>query len=168
MDPIPPFVEIERHLLEFLRRLAVEGSTEIGEAKSVAWVFSEDCVFHAQALHVRAPLAPGNARLAERLVQSDAARKIGVEVRALGTIGEDAYCTLYVPTSPEDARDHAVEGLKLAVPTHAVPLRLVTGGLRWRFAQFAGKPATMLKVIMTPLHVARVLAGCCESPGDPD
>jgi len=168
MDPILSMTEIERRLLEFQRRLAAEGSTEIVAAKSVAWLFSEDCVFYAQALQIRVPLAAGNARLAARLAQSDAAREIGVEVRAFGTVGEAVYCTLYVPTNPEDARDHRIEGLKLGVPTQAVPLRTVTSALRWRFMQFFGKPATMLQVMMTPLHVARVLAGCCEIPGDPD
>jgi len=168
VDPIPSLPEIERRLIEFLRRLAAEGSTRLGETSTAAWVFSEDCVFYARALQIRVPLAEENARIAAALTQSAAARRIGVEVRALGTIGESVYCTLYVPESLEDAGDHSIEGLKLAVPTEAVPLRLVTSALRWRFMLFAGKPATMLKVVMTPFHVARVLAGSCESPGDPD
>ncbi|MCK9460536.1 MAG: hypothetical protein M0R80_12935 [Proteobacteria bacterium] len=168
MDPIPSSVEIERRLLEFLRRLAAEGSTGIGAAKSVAWVFSEDCVFYAQALRIRVPLAADNARVAERLLQSDAARRIGVEVRAFGTIGECVYCTLYVPESLEDARSHAIGGLKLAVPTQAVPLGLAESAILWRLMRFFGKPSTMLHVVMTPMHVARVLAGSCERAGDPD
>jgi hypothetical protein len=168
MDPIPSLPETERRLLEFLRRLAAEGTTEIGGASRAAWVFSEDCVFHARALQIRVPLPEENARVAASLVQSVAARRIGVEVRALGTVGETVYCTLYVPESLEDAGEHQIDGLKLAVPAKAVPLRLVTGGLQWRFVRFAGRPATMLKVVMTPLHVARVRAGSCRIPGDPD
>ena len=168
MDPVPSLPEIERRLIEFLKRLAAEGSTEIREAKSVAWVFSDDCVFHARALQVRVPLPEKNARAAEALLQSEAARELGVEVRAFGTVGEELYCTLYVPESPEDAADHQIQGLKLAVPAEAAPLRLVTSALRWGFAQFAGKSSTLLKVVMTPLHVARVLAGRRQSPGDPE
>jgi hypothetical protein len=168
MDPIPSFPEIERRLIEFLQRAVAGGSTEIGGARSAAWVFSEDCLFYGQALQIRVPLAEKNAGIAARLTQSDAARNIGVEVRALGTIGEIAYCTLYVPDTPKDAGDHLIEGLKLVVPTKVAPLRLVTSALRWRFMQFAGLSATRLEAVMTPMHVARVLAGSCQSPGDPD
>jgi hypothetical protein len=168
MDPFPSFPEIERRLIEFLRRLAAEGSTEIGGAQFAAWVFSENCVFNYRALQIRAPLPAENARLAARLTQSDAARNIGVEVRAFGTIGETVYCTLYVPDTLEDARDREINGLKLAVPARAVPLNLVESALRWHFMRFIGKPATMLKVIMTPMHIARVLAGSCQAVGDPD
>jgi hypothetical protein len=168
LEPIPSLPEIERRLIEFLRRLAEEGTTEIGCAKSVAWVFSDDCVFYAQALQIRVPLAAHNARMAARLAQSDAARELGLEVRAFGTIGGDVYCTLYVPDGDKDAGDHRIEGLKLAVPASAVPLRLAASALRWRFMRFFGKPATLLEVVMTPLHVARVLAGGCERSGDPD
>jgi hypothetical protein len=168
MDTVPPLPEIERRLIDFLGRMAADGSTDISEAKSVAWVFSEDCAVHAWALQVRVPLPQGNAGLADALLKSAAARDLGVEVRAFGTDGGVVYCTLYVPSSPEDAREHQIAGLKLAVPAAAVPLKLVTGALRWGFVRFTGKPATLLKVVMTPLHIARVLAGTGPSLGDPD
>jgi hypothetical protein len=168
MDPVPPFPEIEQRLIDFLQRAVAEGSTEIGAAKSAAFVFLEDCVFSARALQIRVPLPEKNARVAARLTQSPAAQRIGVEVRVLGTLDEVAYCTLYVPESAEDAGDHAIKGLKLAVPTKVAPLRLVTSALVWGFTRFFGKPATTLHFIMTPLHVTRILAGSCQSSGDPD
>ena len=168
MDPIPSLPEIERRLLAFLRRLAEQGSTAIGCAEKVAWVFSADCVFYAQALQVRVPLAADNARIAAALAQSAAAQMLGVEVRAFATVADNVYCALYVPQSAADAADHQISGLKLAVPTGAVPLRLVPSALRWRFVRFVGKPSTMLKVIMTPLHVSLILAGSCSGSGDPD
>jgi hypothetical protein len=168
MDPVPSFPEIERRLIEFLRRAVAEGSTEVGEAQSAAWVFSEDCVFYDRALQIHVPLPEQNARVAERLTQSPAAQRIGVEVRVLGTVAGVAYCTLYVPESPADAGEHQIGGLKLAIPTQAAPLRPVTSGLRWRLARFAGLSATRLQAVMTPFHVARVLAGSCQTAGDPD
>jgi hypothetical protein len=167
MDEMPPLPEIERRLLEFLGRAVDAGTTEIGRAGAVAWIFSEDCVFHAGALWIRVPLPAGNARTAAALAGSAASREHGLEARAVGTVGERVYCTMYVPETVADAADHQIRGLKLAVPTKAARLRLATSAWRWRFARFAGLSAIRLDFVMTPLHVARVLAAGRGS-GDPD
>lgn len=117
----------KRKLCEFLERRSL--------APTVAWVFAEDMAWVSGSLKVRSPLPVENENAARAAVESEMARELGVELRAVGKTAENTLCVVVVPTDERQARELMINGLKISVPERLLEASQVTGLIEWKLAR---------------------------------
>lgn len=127
MSEVLDYSSAKRKLCEFLERRSL--------SPSVAWVFAEDIAWVEGGLKVRSPLPAENENAVRTAIESEVARELGVELRAVGKTAEKTFCAVVLPTDERQAREMMINGLKISVPDRLVVASQVSGLIGWAFVR---------------------------------
>lgn len=97
-----------------------------GQLPQLLWTFFEDYAWVDQVLYLRPDELDGNEALAAAYYDGHN-RELGVVLTAVATNCGRSLCTIWAPTTKEEAEDRMVVGLKLSVhenmPEARIPIR---------------------------------------------
>jgi hypothetical protein len=123
MSDLPSFEAAVNKLKEFL--------LQQGCPSEIAWTFFEDYAWLDQMLYVNEDEFADNARHVERLYSTHPMRGHGVELSLVAILDEVSLCSIWIPSSEEEAESRLLSGLKLRIPTRQMEAHAVDDGIEW-------------------------------------